>query len=148
MSYATQANVERALGGAAVLAQLLDPTGMGTPDAATVSEVLDRADAEVNSAIQIAIQLPLATVPNAVVFAATDVAAYLAWTYGSRGQAVPDDIRLRYEAALRWLDDIASRKRTLGSAVKPTSDLQAKQVERSTSDKPAVTFNTLRGFCW
>ncbi len=129
-NYTTQANIERAIGGAAILRELLDKDGDGIADAATITDILNRADAEINSAIQIQVELPLVTVPNSVVFAATDIAVFMAYSYGSSGLALPDGLRDRYQNTLRWLDDVHNRRRTLGASTKPTADAQVVQVDR------------------
>ena len=148
MSYASQANLERALGSPATLVELLDKDGDGIADAALISEVLDRADAEINSAIQIAIELPLTTVPPAIIYYAADIGAYLAYGFGSGGLAMPQNIQSRYEDALRWLDDVANRKRTVGVAAKPATDLMVEQVERNPTSAPNVTWQSLQGVFW
>ena len=146
MAYSSQSLLEYAVGGAAVLKELLDKDGDGTADSALVTDVLARADAEVNSAIQVAVQLPLVTTPDAVKYAATDVAAFVAFQYGTAAQGVPDQIRSRYEAALRWLDDVATRKRTVGTASRPTTDQQVEQVKVEPYTAGTSIRDSLRGF--
>ena len=146
MAYTSQVLVEYAVGGAAVLVQLLDKTGDGVIDAGLMTDVLARADAEVNSAIQVAVQLPLATTPDAVKYAATDIAAFIAFQYGTSSMGVPEQVRSRYEAALRWLDDVATRKRTVGTAVKPPTDQQVQQVNVEPYSAGTSIRDALKGF--
>lgn len=147
-NYGTQASLERAVGGADVLVQLLDKDGDGIADASLVQEILDRGDAEVNSALEGIVALPLTTVPPGVTFAAVDVYAWLAWSYGARGQTMPPEVEARHANALRWLGDVHDRRRSLGATTRPTTGMQVQQVERSTDDRPRFTWGTSKGFVW
>ena len=148
MPYCTQADLEAAIGGAAILKQLLDKDGDGTADAAQVTAVLTEATAECDAAIQVAVQLPLSTTPDALKYNCARIAAYLAHLQGGEGQVVPDAIQRKYDMARDFLTRVARREATLGVASKPVTDHQVKQVERSTATKPRFTFETSKGFIW
>lgn len=151
MSYCAQANMERAVGGAAVLVELLDKDGDGIADALLVTELLSRADGEIDAAIQQAGIEPstlTSPYPNQIVFCAADLCAYLAFTYGTSGQGVPPEITARHQNALRLLDDFALRKRSVNAPSSQTTNMLLQQVERSTDAAPAYTFETSRGFNW
>jgi len=129
VAYSSQTLLEQAVGGASILVQLLDKNGDGTADAALITECLDRGDEEVNGKIQVAVQLPLTTVPERVKRAATDIACYWAFQIGTAGQGTPGDVRVRYEAAQKFLDDVAERRQTVGAVAKPPTDQQVTEVQ-------------------
>lgn len=146
----TQADLERAVGGAAVLAELLDFDGDGQADSASVDEILAEVDAEANSYIQIRIDISSAQLNTAPLLLMREkaCAAYLCYLRGTRGQAMPDAVRQAREDAIRWYEDVGQGRATIGTVVKPASDLQVTQVERSTEAMPRVTWNTMKGFVW
>lgn len=147
MAYTTQANVERAVGGAAILVQLLDKDGDGVADSSQVTDILARADAEVNSAIQVCVELSslAAPYPNSLIFCATDLAVFYAFQAGTSGMGIPDAVRQRYEDALRWLNDVAERRRTIGTSTRATADQVVGQVDPD-PDLDRVSRASLKGF--
>lgn len=147
-TYAGQPDLELAVGGASVLKQLLDKDGDGAADAPLVTACLQRADAEADLAIQVVLSLPLASTPDALRYHCAALGAYYAWTMGAEGQAMPEAILRQKDDAIQFFDQVAKRERTLGVKTKPASDLQVTQVERSTTQKPRVTFETTKGFAW
>jgi phage gp36-like protein len=131
MQFFTKADLERALGGAQILRQLLDPNRVNTPDADSVNDVIDEASAEMASYIQVAVELaglvgqPL---PRALVLKAADMGAYHAWLRGTAGQGPPDHIVQRYENAKQWAIDVGQRRATLGVTPKANLDPPAVQI--------------------
>ncbi len=146
----TQADIERSLGGASVLVELLDFDGDGAADSASVDEILEEVDAEANSYIQIRIDISSPQLAGATLLLMREraCASYLCWLRGSRGQAMPDAIRQAREDAIKWYEDVGAGRATIGTQSKPSSDLQVTQVERSTDANPRVTWNTMKGFVW
>jgi phage gp36-like protein len=146
----TQADLERAVGGADALVQLLDFDDDGAADTAMVSDILEEIDAEANSYIQIRIDLSSPQLVDAPLLLMKERAcgAYLCWLRGTRAQAMPDMVRQAREDAIRWYEDVGAGRATIGTVSKPASDLQVTQVERSTDALPRVTWSTLRGFVW
>lgn len=146
MAYCTQTDLETAVGGSATLVQLLDRDGDGTADSAVVTSVLDRATAEANSAIQVSVDLSTITspYPDSLIFATANIGAYYSWLLGSSGQAVPDHIRALYDDALRWLDQVARRERTLGVVPRETTDQLVTQIDRSPAGSTTNTSATSR----
>lgn len=117
--------MERALGGAQLLVELLDPTGSGVADAQSVQDILDLASNEVASYIQRLIDvatIPL-PYPRILVLKTADVAAFYAWSRGTQRQAVPDPAREAYDAAIRWATDVGEGRATL--AVAPQAGLNS-----------------------
>ena len=125
MQFCTQADVERAVGGAKPLAQLLDPNRTGTGvDAQSMTDVLDMGSLEIASYIQVAISLAglTAPYPRILVLKTADVCAFHAWMRGAQGQGIPEQVVHRYEAAIRWAQDVGARRATIGIDPKPAVD--------------------------
>jgi phage gp36-like protein len=120
--FCQQADVERALGGASQLVQLLDKDADNVADAELVDAVIDAASSEVASYIQVTIDLDTlaAPYPLALVLKTADIAAFHAWRYGSYGQAIPDQVVQGHDAAVRWAQDVGTKKATLGSVKRQT----------------------------
>jgi phage gp36-like protein len=125
MAYASQTDLEYAVGGAATLVQLLDKDGDGLADAPFVARILDRATGEAKSAVQVTSDLAALEnnpLPDALVYAVANIAAYYAYLEGTQGQGVPEAIRANYDDALRWLDQVARKERSLGAVPRTTTD--------------------------
>lgn len=149
MAYCTQTDLENAVGGSAILVQLLDPLATGTANAARVTAVLDRASAEVASAIQVSTSLSAlsAPYPDALIFNTANIAAYYAFLEGTQGQGVPEHIKQRYTNTMEWLDKVANRTRSLGASTKPATDHDVKQIEMNPASNPGqVTRASLKYF--
>lgn len=151
-AYATSSDLAVAVGGSSVLVQLLDKNGDGIADTDQVSACLNRATAEVNSALQIVIDLNsiAAPFPDALIYNTADIAAYYAWLQGADGQTMPEAVTARYQAAVRWLDQIAKRERTLGVLPKPATGQQVAQVDRNPAgrDYRSPTWRSTAGPFW
>lgn len=141
MQFCVQADVERALGGAKVLRQLLDPNQTGVIDAQSVTDVLDLGTTEVSSYIQLAVELSalvnMTPFPRILVLKTADVCAYHAFLRGSNGQGPPENIVARYEAAIRWAKDVGQRAATLGADPKPALDPPAEMIDPQLGPIPA-----------
>lgn len=113
--YCSQADLERALGGAGQLTQLLAKQDPNIADAGLVNQVLDAASGEVQSYF---INLDLRTVvepyPPALVTKTADIAAFYAWRYGAYGQGIPESIMQGHDAAVRWAQDVGNKRAALG----------------------------------
>lgn len=151
-NYAATADLAVAVGGSAVLVQLLDKNGDGVADTDQVAACLARATAEVNSAIQVVIDLSSlsAPYPGALIYTTADIAAYYAWLQGAEQQTMPDATRQRYENAVRWLDQVAKRERTLGATPKPATGQQVEQIDRNPTDAEyrSPTWRSTAGPFW
>lgn len=97
MPYATRADLE-ARYGAAEIFQLADRDGDGVIDAGVIEQALTDAGAEVDGYLASRYALPLADVPPIVKVFACDIARYRLWD-----KAASDEVRRRYEDALRYL---------------------------------------------
>jgi phage gp36-like protein len=90
------------------LAQLLviaDREGEGELDGDAVARAIADAAGEIDSYIGERYSLPLAVIPPGLTVAAASIAFYRL-----HPAAPPEDVRTRYEDALRWLKDIAAGK--------------------------------------
>lgn len=77
---------------------------------AAIAVAIDNADGIIDSYISVVVTLPLAVAtPNAIRAASMDIARYRLYD-----DAAPEEIRRRYDDALRYLRDIAAGKATLG----------------------------------
>lgn len=142
--YFSQTELENALGGAAILVQLLDKDGDGVADVSLVAEVIANACGDIDSAIAVRAQLPLpAPYPAAVVSNAIKLGIYWAHVKGTGGQGVPADVRDVYAQVELWMERIVEGKRSLGVVPRASSGRQAAQVEPSAA---GVTRDKLKGF--
>ena len=109
MSYTTHADIEERLGSAAYV-QLTDDTGSGSADEDKVTEARLAAEGEVNSYLGRRYAVPvdvtgeeeLAGVLKSVTL---DLVEY---RLHARRPPVPEDIRLKRDSAVRWLQRAAS----------------------------------------
>jgi phage gp36-like protein len=122
--FCQQADLERALGGAPILVQLLDKDLDNVADADMVAQVIDAAMSELSSYIQVVVDLTtlVAPYPFALVSKTADVAAFYAWRYGAYGQAIPENVVQGYDKAISWAQDVAAKKATLGAVRKQALD--------------------------
>jgi phage gp36-like protein len=112
MPYATQAQlIERF--GESELIQLTDRADplTGAIVAAVLDAALLDADQEIDSYLRVVRTLPLpAPIPVRLVRVAADVARYHLYD-----DHAPDEVRTRYEDAIRWLRDVAAGRASLGA---------------------------------
>jgi len=136
MSRLAKADLDRALGGADALVQLLDFDNDGVADAASVSEILAEVDAEANSYIGMAIDISDPSVDTAplLLMREKDCAVYLCWRRGTRWQACPDEVKQAYQDALLWYEKVGRREAGLGNATRPTSSQPVQQVTLTEAD--------------
>jgi hypothetical protein len=131
MRFCEQPNLERALGGATVLVELLDKDEDGEADPDQVAEVLDEGSGELASYLQVNIDLSTLKppYPSILILKAADVCAFYAWARGSEHQATPANIVVLRDAAIQWAIDAGKRRATLGVVPKPGLDPPAKMVD-------------------
>lgn len=147
--FCVQGDVELAIGGVQVLAQLLDKNGDGIADSDLVAAVIGRASAEVAAAVGNAVNISsLATpYPDALVFHTAQIAAYYAWNQGSSEVIVPDAAKQLHEDSLRFLDQVARRERSLGVGTAPASSILVKQIDTDNGGTLGrITRDSTKGF--
>lgn len=112
MTYATQSDLT-ALVGETELIQLTDradpPTGI--VDVAVLDDKLAAADALIDSLLSRRYAVPLTPTPPIVRDAACDIARYRLYV-----NEPPDEVRRRFDDALRWLHDVAAGRADIPDA--------------------------------
>lgn len=128
--FCKKADLERAVGGASVLVELLDKNKDNTADDNLVVDCIDAGCNEIASYIQTTVSLDSLSEPYPLilVFKSADAAAFYAWTKGSDRQAVPEPVRDAYDAAIRWAQDVGAKRAALAVTPKPALDPPAQMV--------------------
>lgn len=112
MAYATQDDI-LAIMDEAELIRITDDADSGTVDTATVNAALGRASAKIDGYVGARHHVPLSPVPEIITGLCADLAAYDLY---SRSQAgTPDDRRERNKDAIRFLEQVAAGKISLGA---------------------------------
>jgi hypothetical protein len=136
----SQGQLERAVGGANNLLQLVDKDGGGDLQAPAcqefIEEVLDEGNGDVNGYIGLAVDLSdpaLQTAPKLVRLELA-VDAYLLWFKSTGGVAMPDQVQANYDKALGDLGLIRDRKMGIGLAVRPSAAQDVTQVTKADTE--------------
>ena len=129
--YCQQSDLERAVGGAAILVQLLDKNADNQADCDLVNQAIDAGSNELASYIQRKVDIGSisAPYPLSLVLKSADAAAFYAWKFGAYGQPIAEHIVQGYEASIRWAKDVGDGSATLGVIQKPVLDPPAKTVD-------------------
>jgi phage gp36-like protein len=107
MAYATQQDlIERF--GLDEITQISDETGAGAIDAGRIAQALADSGAKIDSYIGARYTLPLSSIPAGLNQLACDIARYLL------ARLPTDEMRRRYDDALRWLTKVATGEFGLG----------------------------------
>ncbi len=118
MAYATQADLERRFGAAEV-------ADAGRRDPERIARALEDASAEIDAYLGRRYALPLSSVPAVIARIACDIARYRLWD-----DQAPDEVRRRYEDALRFLERVARGEVEIG-VPEPAADPAAAPAYRS-----------------
>jgi phage gp36-like protein len=119
MSYCTQADILEQLD-EDVLVQLTDDDDIGVVDGDVVTRAIADADAEIDSYCGTRHDLPFSPVPVMVRKLSVDLSIYNLY---ARRRGVSEDRQKRYDNAIRFLQDVARGRITLGAdAPTPDSD--------------------------
>jgi len=118
MTYASTSDLKERMG-AATYVQLTDDEGTGQADEDKAVEALEGAEGEVNSYLGRRYAVPVELTGEASTAAVLksitlDLAEY---RLHARRLIIPEDVRRKREAAVRWLEEVAS-----GRAVLPSVD--------------------------
>ena len=108
MTYATTQDLIDRYGEAELVA-LTDRAGEDEIDADVVARALADAEAEINSYLSARYVVPLSTVPQIVVARVCEVARYYL-----HEEHATETVKARYDAAVRWVRDVAAGKASLG----------------------------------
>jgi len=112
MPYAAEQDIID-LHGAELLDLLADTDGDGNRDSAAVTQALEDASAVIDSYLSARYALPLSQIPRTLVTLCVDIAIY---RLARSPDLLSEDIRQRYEDALKHLSHIAAGKAGLGIA--------------------------------
>jgi phage gp36-like protein len=108
MSYCTKQNlIDRFSEGE--LIQLTDQSSAGVINDTVLNQAIGDAAGEIDSYLTARYDLPLATVPPALVLKACDMARFYLYD-----EAVPDIVQKRYDNAIAWLKLVAKGDISLG----------------------------------
>lgn len=110
MSYATQQDLVDRFG-SEELTQLTDRDNTGEIDADVIARALADTAGEIDGYIGSAYTLPLASIPQILVGYASDIARYKLFN-----QDAPEEVRNRYNAAIKFMAMVGQKKLTLGLA--------------------------------
>lgn len=110
MTYATEQDIID-LHGAELLDLLADTDADGVRDPETVTRAIDDASALIDGYLSGRYALPLSQVPRTLATLCVDIAIY---RMARSPDLLTEDIRQRYEDALKFLRDIAAGKAGLG----------------------------------
>jgi phage gp36-like protein len=148
MARVTEAQLAAALGGSAVLVQLLDKNFDGAADRDLVEQAVEKAEIECNSAVQVAFDLDDPSVRDSPALEQHKlvIAVYWAYQLGTSGQAVPPHVRDAYQDTLAWLDRLAAGKRALGQSNHGRSSFGVEQVPIDPTSK-RTTRRNMKAFC-
>lgn len=146
MAYATTADLDGAYG-VERIDMLADMRGLGVRDAVKITRALDDASALIDGYISQRYALPLPSVPAVLREACLSITVYKLATDPA---ALAEDMRARYEDALRFLRDVAGAKAALGLSTRAdqaggsgsTSSPQSAIVD---SDTRMFSRRTMRG---
>lgn len=143
--FCEQSDVERALGGAAVLVELLDKDGDGVADVDLVEQCMDAGSNELASYIGVTVDTDqlVKPYPLILVLKAADASAFYAWRYGISGQVCPDQTIQAHDGAIRWATDVGLKRATLVMAPKAALDQPVGVVDQDTIAS-ALTDNNSR----
>ncbi|MDD3553224.1 MAG: DUF1320 family protein [Deltaproteobacteria bacterium] len=108
MPYATLADMEARYGIEEIIARTNRTDGAGV-DTVVLDRALQDADAEIDAYLSTRYALPLPAVPKILVRIACDIARYHLWQ-----EMASDEVRRRYEDAIRLLGNIAKGLISLG----------------------------------
>lgn len=111
MAYCIQSDIEK-LVPTQELAQITTESG-STPDADVVTEMIAKADAEIDAYCGSRYTVPFTTVPDIVASLSVDMAIYHLY---SRRSIAPEVRRLKYDDAVKFLKDVAAGRATLGAS--------------------------------
>jgi len=108
--YATLTDMVQRFGESELL-HLTDPTGSGEVDEALLDLALTDACGEVDSYIASVLIDPVSVAPPRLVSVTCDIARYRLYALAG---GEPEQIKDRYDSAVRWLKDVAKGAASLG----------------------------------
>ncbi len=146
MGYVTNAEIETRLG-TAVYVQLADDAGSGSADPAVVDEARLGAEAEANShlARRYAVPVDLSTHPELADVLRRFVLDLAAYRLHARRPPVPADVVTLRNAAVKWLERVASGEVVLPAAIEVAGNTAAGPVGEVVGEARVLTRESLEG---
>lgn len=148
MGRLTKDKLEAAVGGAAVLRDLLDRDGDGMADDALVDKAIRDAESEAASAVEVVYDLNDPRLDHSLVLEdyKLKLAVYHAYKIGTAGQAIPQDVRDDYDKTIAWLDKLANRQRGAGVPNPPATSFPVELVDID-PQRNRTSRRNMKGFC-
>jgi len=119
-----------------------DDAGTGSVNTDAVNKAIAGADAIINGHISARYNVPLSPVPAIITTLAVDIAGY---KIGSRRGSAPEDVRKKFEDAVRFLDKVSSGKAFIPGATSAPASASNDAV-KITSDTRLFTRSSMGGF--
>ena len=130
MSYTTAAELVSRYGEVELI-QLSDRGGSGLLDDTVIAQAIGDADAEIDRFLAGRYAVPLVPVPDVIARAAQELARY--FLFAAAG-AVPDIVKDRYAATVRWLELVGKGSLALG--IEPAAPPTGGDAVEMTSSAP------------
>jgi len=124
------------------LIRYTDDFDTGIPNAEAVAKAIAGADALINAHIASRYLTPLSPVPDIVNSLAVDIAIY---KISSRRGGAPEENRIKYDDAVKFLEKVSTGKVILAQAVSAPSSVSDDGV-KITSDPRIFTRDDMGGF--
>ncbi|MEM5788999.1 MAG: DUF1320 domain-containing protein [Syntrophobacteraceae bacterium] len=132
MSYSTISDIKNQIEDAR-LVQLTDDEGLGTINEARVARAIADADEEIDGYVGARHTVPLSPAPAILRKMSVDIAIYNLY---SRRDEVPESRATRYEGAIKFLEQVALGKISLGARDPEGNPPEADAPEMSRSNPP------------
>lgn len=140
MAYCTLSDIQYAMDEADVI-RYTDDDDVGIVNTQVVEKAISDAGALVDAYLAGRYAVPLDPVPDVINWAACDIAVY---KISSRRGIAPEEVRQKFDDAVKFLDRLASGKGELPGASQSTSG--GADTVQMTSDTRVFSRDRLRGF--
>jgi len=115
-----------------------DRDGDGVPDAAAITRALSSASSEIDASLAVRYDLPLAGTHDILTQYCVDIALY---RLAGSSATMTEELRQRYEDAMKGLADIATGKKRLNIAAEPGEDTSESGPNPVTTGGPPRLFS-------
>lgn len=141
MPYCTLADITDMLDENEII-RYTDDAGTGLVNTSVTDKAIAGADALIDSHLAARYSVPVQDVPDIIIGLAVDIAIY---KICSRRSAAPDEIRRKYDDAVRYLEKVAAGKIIIPKADSAPADTSAGSAA-VTSSKRVFSRSSLQGF--
>ena len=131
MGYCAQSDIEDVLTGDEIV-QCADYDGDGIADSDVIARAIDWADRKIDSYLGARYEIPLSSTPDVVKNCSVSITIYR--LYANR-RSVSEDTRDEYKDWIKWLEDVAAGKISLGLSDPPDESPGAGGVRYSGDDR-------------